>query len=252
MPFRENSQVSSIPFLGAAARQAHALDEVAHRPWPPPDEPWMQAQTRRDVLFAHWRAGLADVARLLPPDLPLDTHDGEAWLGIVAFRLASLRLRGLPSLPRVAFTQVDVRTYVTLDGRPGVWLFSVEASNPLLVEAAKRAHRLPAYRARCSAGPGRYEVERDGRAYRVAYVPAGEPFLAEPGSLEHFLTERYCIYTADGGRLYRAELHHAPWRLQRAGATVEAASLAPVAIEGEPQALYLATQDVLVWPLEEL
>jgi uncharacterized protein len=244
--------VSTFPFLGSGARQASALDELAHRPWPPPEDPWVHAQTRVDVVFAHWRVGLAELARLLPPGLPLDTFEGDVWLGIVPFRLASVRLRGLPSLPRVTFPQLDVRTYVTFDGRPGIWLLSVDLSNAVLVEAAKRVHRLPAHRARIDAGPGRYAVERHGHSLAIDYRVGGEAFTAAPGTLEHWLTERYCLYTADGGRLYRAELHHAPWRLRRAEVSLEDASLAPVTLEGAPHALHAATQDVLVWPLEEL
>ena len=248
--------MASFPFLGVAARQAEVLEQVAHRPWPPPDGPWTQAQTREDVLFAHWRVGIDEAARLLPPDLPLDTHDGDAWLGIVSFRLANLRLRGLPPVPRLTFEQLDVRTYVTVDDRPGVWLCSMDVSNPVLLEAARRVHRLPAYRARMSSssegGVHTAEVVRGGLGFTARYRPAGDGFTAEPGTLEHFLTERYCVYTADGGRLYRAELHHQPWQLQPAEATIASATLAPLALEGEPIALFAATQDVLVWPLEEL
>jgi uncharacterized protein YqjF (DUF2071 family) len=243
-------------FVGAAARQAQALEEVAHRPWPPPDAPWSQAQTRADVLFAHWRVGLDEAARLVPPGLPLDTYDGDAWLGLVCFRLETVRLRGLPPVPLITFEQLDVRTYVTLDDRPGVWLCSVDVSNPVLLEAAKRTHLLPAYRARTSAGRDgdafRFEAMRDGLSFAARYRGVGEAFTPEPGSLEHFLTERYCLYTADGGRLYRAELHHTPWELRAAEATVASATLAPLALEGEPHALYAESQDVLIWPLEEL
>lgn len=242
--------------LAVAARQARALEDTAHRPWTLPGGSWLQAQTREDVLFAHWRAEPAALARLLPPGLPLDTYEGEAFVGLVPFRLANLRLRGLPALRR-SFPQLDVRTYVSLEGRPGIWLASLEASNPVLVEAAKRAHRLPAYRARISthAEEGRatsWEVERDGLAFRARARPEGDAFTGAPGSLEHFLVERYCLYTADGGRLYRAELHHTPWRLRRAQAELDEVTLAPVALEGEPHFLHAAEQDVLVWPLEEL
>jgi uncharacterized protein len=240
-------------------RQASALEETAHRPWPPPEEPWALAQTRRDILFAHWRVGVDKLARLLPPELTLDTHEGEAWLGIVPFRIANLRLRGLPPLPRLEFGQLDIRTYVVHDGRPGIWLCSVDVSNPLLLEAAKRTHRLPAYRARISSqhgGAGGYprtsEADRDGLAFRAGYRELGRPFTAEQGSLESFLTERYCLYTADGGRLYRAELHHPPWSLRRAEATIESSTIAPLALEGEPHLLFAGAQDVLVWPLEEV
>jgi uncharacterized protein YqjF (DUF2071 family) len=248
--------VTSRSYLDAAARQAAVLQDAAHRPWPPPGDPWLEAQTRLDVLFAHWRVELDDAARLLPPELTLDTYAGEAWLGMVACRLAHVRLRGLPPMPLLTFGQLEVRTYVTLDDRPGVWLCSVDASNPLLLEAAKRVHRLPAYRARTSLGrdgPTRsWETRRDGLSFSARYRPAGDDFTAGPGSLEHFLTERYCIYTADGGRLYRAELHHPPWRLERAEASVPSSTIAPLPLEGEPHALCAAAQDVLVWPLEEL
>jgi uncharacterized protein YqjF (DUF2071 family) len=238
-----------------AARQAQVLDEAGHRPWPLPETPWAQAQTREDVLFAHWRVGLDELARLLPPDVTLDTHEGDAWLGIVPYRLTNLRLRGLPALPR-GFPMLEVRTYVTVDDRPGIWLTSVDAANQLLAEAAKRVHRLPAYRARMSADPDgdclRFEADREGLLFRARYSRRDEPSAAAPCSLEHFLTERYCIYTADGGRLYRAELHHAPWRLQPATAEIVEATLAPVRLQGKPHLTYSALQDLLVWPLEEL
>jgi uncharacterized protein len=244
-------------FLGAAARQAQLVEDVSGRPWPLPDEPWAQAQTRENVLFAHWPVALPELARLLPPGLPVDTFDGEAWVGIVPFRLVNLRLRGLPPLPWLSsFLQLDVRTYLTVDGRPGIWLFSLDTTNPLLVEAAKRAHRLPAYRARISSeaveGGLRFEASRNGLAFRARYAGAGKPFTARGGTLEHFLTERYCLYTADGGRLYRADLHQAAWSLQAGEADVEETTISPLSLEGEPHLLFAASHDVLVWPLEEL
>jgi uncharacterized protein len=257
-PFRclgDNRLVTGLSYFGAPGRQAATLEEVAHRPWPVPAEPWAQAQTRLDVLFAHWRVPPGNLARLLPPGLALDTYAGDAWLGVIPFRLSSLRLRGLPALPGLTFEQLDIRTYVTVDDRPGVWLCSVDVSNPLLLEAAKRTHRLPAYRARVRAetegGWFAFDATRDDLSFGARYREQGEPLDAHPGSLEHFLTERYCIYTADGGRLYRTELHHPPWALKAAEASIGPITLAPVALEGEPHLLYAATQDVLVWPVEE-
>jgi uncharacterized protein YqjF (DUF2071 family) len=251
--------VSSFAFLGTAARQADTLAEVRHRPWPLPDAPWTQAQSREDVLFVHWRVGLDDLARVLPPGLPLDTHDGDAWLGLVAFRLTNVRLRGLPPLPSLGFRQVDIRTYVTLDDRPGIWLCSVDASSRVLAEAAKRAHRLPAYAADITTstdtGPsagGSYELDRGGLVFSVGFRPRGDAFAPEPGTLEHFLTERYCIYTADGGRLYRTQIHHPRWCLRHAEAAIGRNTISPVAVEQEPRALHADSQDLLVWPLEEL
>ncbi len=249
--------MADLGILDAVARQARVASDASHRPWPLPTSPWAQAQTRRDVLLAHWRVSIDVLARLLPAELAADTFDGEAWLGLAAYRVAGLRVRGLPPVPGLSsFPQLEVSTPVTLDGRPGLWLFQIETGKHLVVEAAKRSHRFPAYRARVSAGrsgPGfRFDAVRDGLSFSVRYSARGTEFTPVPGTLEYFLTERYSLYTADGGRLYRAELHHVPWRLQGAAAEVDAATLAPLPLEGEPYLLFSAAQDVLVWPLEEI
>jgi hypothetical protein len=261
-PLRENPWVSIAGFLGAAARQAQTLEDVTHRPWHLPETPWSQAQTREDVLLAHWPARPDTLARLGPPGLPIDTHEGEGWLGLAAFRLTNLRLRGLPPLPGLAFGQLDVFTYVTLDERPGIWLHTVDTSSRVLAEAAKRAHRLPAHHGDFAFPPGRadaapledglYSVARGYLSFAARFRVAGRPFAARPGSLEHFLTERFCLYTSDGGRLYRAELHHPPWALRPAVAEIEQSTLAPIALEHEPLVLYSESQDLLVWSLEEI
>src|SRR5262249_46509378 len=139
---------------------------------------------------------------------------------------------------------LEVCTYVSVDGRPGVWLFSIDRSKQVLVEAAKRSLRLPAYRARVESKAGAFEAERDGLVYRVRYSPHDETFTPVPGTLD--------LYLADVGRLYGAELNHRPWSLRRADVVVESATMAPLLIDGEPYALYAALQDLLAWPLEEL
>jgi uncharacterized protein YqjF (DUF2071 family) len=214
---------------------------------------WTLAETRRDVLFACWPVALDALARQLPPGLPLDTFEGEAWLALVACRLEALRMRGLPPLPGLSSgPQLEVCTYVSVDDRPGIWLFSVDRGRQALVEAAKRSLRLPAYKAELTIEPGAFAAERDGLGFRVRYEAHGTALTPRPGTLDHFLTESYAVYTDDGGRLYRAELNHRPWSLRRARCTVEAATIAPLLLDGEPHALYAASQDVLAWPLEEL
>ena len=251
------SPVAEFGILDAVARQARVAADTAHRPWPLPGKPWSQAQTRRDILLAHWRVPIDVLARLLPIDVAADTFDGEAWLEVAAYRVTGLRVRGLPPLPGLSsFPQLEVSTPVTVDGYPGLWLFQLETAKQLVIEASKRTHRFPAYRARIStshdAAGFRFDATRDGLHFDVAYGGRGSEFNPAPGSVEHFLTERYALYTADGGRLYRAQIHHAPWRLQGAAGEVEAATLAPLPLEGEPYLLFSAAQDFLLWPLEEL
>jgi uncharacterized protein len=250
--------MSSLDFLENAARQAKAMDDVGHRPWPVPDRPWVQGQSWIDLAFLHWRVDEADLQRLVPESVELETHDGSAWLGITPFLLAGFRLRGMPPLPRVSqFAELNVRTYVTRDGKPGIWFFSLDAASTLAVEGAKRLYKLPYNRARMRyervADFVHYDSARAGAAFSARYRGDGPLFHASPGSLEYFLTERYCLYTEDGGRLYRADIHHPPWDLQHGEAHVDLNTMAPVPLpDDDPHVLFSPRQDVVVWPLEEL
>jgi uncharacterized protein YqjF (DUF2071 family) len=248
----------TLDFLTAAARQAAVMDDTGHRPWPAPDEPWANAQTWIDLAFLHWRVDPAALRKLVPPSLDLDTYDGRAWLGITPFLLSDFRLRGLPPVPRLStFPELNVRTYVTRDAKPGIWFFSLDAASTLAVEGAKRLYRLPYNRAQMTyrrvGDHVEYDSARSGAAFSARYRGSGALFRAEPGSLEEFLAERYCLYTEDGGRAFRAEIHHPPWDLQRAEATIELNTMAPLALpDEEPHVLFSPRQDVVVWPLEPL
>jgi uncharacterized protein YqjF (DUF2071 family) len=243
--------------LEAPVRQARTVETTAHRPWPLPDGPWAQAQTWEDLAFLHWPVDPELLRRLLPPEAPLDTFDGDAWLGVVPFQITNMRVRGLPPLPGLSTSpELNARTYVTVDGKPGVWFFTLDAASRWLVEAAKRLYRLPYERAQMTcARRGEYvyyESERAGGEFAARYRGHGPLFHAEPGSLEYFLVERYCLYTADGGRLYRAEIHHPPWDLQRGDAEIFRNTLSPVPLPDEdPHVLFSPRQDMVVWTLNE-
>jgi uncharacterized protein len=249
-----------VDLIETPARQAGSVGETAHRPWPLPDRPWLMGQTWKDLLFAHWPVD-ADLLRpLVSAHVDLDEHDGSAWLGITPFRVGGLRLRGMPPLPRVStFLELNVRTYVTAGDKPGIWFFSLDAASRLAVEAARRAYRLPYFHAdiSCSRSRGRlvYELSRVGAAgtvFTARYQPVGEQFNAAPGSLEHFLVERYCLYTEGAGSLKRAEIHHRPWDLRSAEAGIELNTIAPVELTNEPSRLHFsARQDVVLWGLAQ-
>lgn len=238
------------------------LQDVAHRPWPLPAHAWVMAQSWHDLLFAHWPVAMASLRPLVTERLTIDTFDGQAWLAVVPFRMTGVRLRGTPALPWLsAFPELNVRTYVTCAAKPGVWFFSLDAGNPLAVAIARAWFHLPYYRARMRC------LERDGwieyasqRVHSGAaaatlqgrYRPVGPLFSPRPGTLEHFLTERYCLYTVDGsGRLVRGEIHHRPWPLQRAEAQWEHNTMAEslgMALNPRPLLHFSRRQDVLVWP----
>ena len=224
------------------------------------------AQRWSNLLFAHWPVPLDVVRPLVPSPLTLDTRDDTAWVAVAPFYLSHLRARGLPALPLVSeFPELNVRTYVTYGGKPGVYFFSLDAGSTLAVEGARVFYRLPYKRAKMSVHESRdghvhYHCRRDepGNAaadFDASYRPNGDASASEPGSLRHFLTERYCLYTTDrADRVYRAEIHHRPWPLASAEcqiATNTMAAAAGITLAGPPAHLWFARQlDVVVWPLE--
>jgi uncharacterized protein YqjF (DUF2071 family) len=239
------------------------LKHTAHRPWPLPRGPWIMKQMWHDLLFAHWPVAVEALGPLIPAPLQIDTFDGEAWLGVVPFRMSGVRMRGTPAVGGFSsFPELNVRTYVVRDGKPGVWFFSLDAANALAVWGARKLFHLPYFLAemRCEdvSGAIEYESKRSERAglpasLRGRYRPIGKVFHAQPGSLEHFLAERYCLYTTDTrGRIIRCEIHHPPWPLQIAEASFQENSMAAAAgvtiPERKPSLLHFSRrQDVVVW-----
>ena len=229
------------------------LGRRSHRPYPVPGGAWVGLQRWRDVLFAHWRVPAQSIEALLPSGLHLDRYRGEAWLGIVAFRIR-LRPRALPGL---SFEEVNVRTYVHDGSRPGVYFFSLDASSRLAVAGARRLLNLPYFSASIlMAAHGPITEFSSTRADRVTgltarYWGTGQARAARPGSLEHFLTERYCLYAVHRWLgLYRLEIHHPPWPLQPGSVDVRANTLADaldVELDRSPLVHVAASQDVATW-----
>jgi hypothetical protein len=243
------------------------LEQVAHRPWPLPAGRWIMAQSWHDLLFAHWPMPEAVLRPHIPARLAIETFEGRAWLGIVPFRMSGVRLRGTPAVPGLsAFPELNVRTYVVADAKPGVWFFSLDAANAAAVALARTWFHLPYFRARMSCTERNGWIEyKCGRSHRGApcgvlngrYRPIGEVFTAAPGSIEHFLTERYCLYAAnEAGQILRGEIHHARWPLQVAEAELTSNTMP------EADGIYLAPekpilhfskrQDVVVWQPRKL
>jgi uncharacterized protein YqjF (DUF2071 family) len=238
----------------------------AHRPWDLPSGRWTWRQSWQDLLFAHWPAPAKDLRPLVPVGLDVQEFDGTSWIGIVPFRMAGVMRRPFPDMPWVsAFPELNVRVYVEAGGKPGVWFLSLDATNPLVVATARAIFHVPYHNAaitietegagfryvsRRTAGGTRKGTEAQFEAF---YQPVSDVYAARPGTLEHFLTERYCLYArAPWGTLYRTEVHHQQWPLQKAEAVltrnnVSAPGGAPVS--GPPHLLHFSRRiDVVVWP----
>ena len=206
-----------------------AFPHASVRPYPAPTSPWVMAQVWHELLFMHWPVDAALLRSAMPPMLPLDTFHGQAYLAVVPFRMSGVRPRFFPPVPGLsAFPELNVRTYVTLHGKPGVYFFSLDAGNAIAVWLARTLFHLPYFNARMSlARKGdeiTYSSERTHKGAKPAalharYRPVAPVEYAKPGSLEEWLTARYCMYPVDaGGQVYRGEIDHPPWPLQRATA----------------------------------
>jgi uncharacterized protein YqjF (DUF2071 family) len=251
---------------GAARRQREALQHVAHRPWPLPDASWVMAQSWVDLLFCHWPVDEAQLRPHVPASLPLDRFDGRVWLSITPFEVRGTRPRGaLPPPVLSRFPELNVRTYVVRDGKPGIWFFSLDAASALAVAAARGLYRLPYLRARMriarEGGWVDYRSERsDPRGeparFEARYRATGGVRHADPGSLEAWLVERYRLYTVDdAGNVFFGDIHHRPWTLQDAALDLRANTMtAPhgIALDGAPLVQFARRQDVVFWPLRHL
>jgi uncharacterized protein len=235
--------------------------EPDRQPTGPPPGPWVMVQRWHDLLFAHWRCPVAELRPLIPEPLAIDAFEGSAWLGVIPFYMSGVRMRGAPPVPTAhAFEEINVRTYVTLDGRPGIWFFSLDCASSLAVLGARIGVYLPYFRASISmtrnGGEIEYLSERWGlmgrpAAFAARYRPIGEPYTPAPDTLDHFLTERYCLYSSARKRIWRGDIVHPRWTLQRAHAAIDrntmigAAGVRPLA--HEPLLHFSQFQDVRFW-----
>jgi len=217
-------------------------------------------QSWHDLLFAHWPLDPDALRSKVPANLPLDVFDGRAWIGVIPFHMTNVGPRSMPSLPGLsAFPELNVRTYVTLNGKPGVYFFSLDAGSTLAVIGARTMFNLPYYRAAMSVHTAARRVTyRSARRSAVnaqflgTYEPVGVASPAVPGTLEYFLTERYCLYHRDHQSApYRLEIHHPPWALQPARARLVRNGLADVnglALPSAPPLLHFSKrQDAIAW-----
>ena len=240
-----------------------SLQHQAHRPWPLPARPWLLRQTWHDLLFLHWPVPAVILQPLLPAALQVEEFAGTAWLAVTPFWMSDIGIRNWPTPPMLSrFDELNVRTYVRFGGRSGVWFFSLDAGSRLAVWGARWLYRLPYVYARMRHRPAGddvlYDSERSvGAGFRARYGPTGPVNPSRPGSVEHWLTERYCLYAPrPSGGLYRADIHHVPWPLQPAAATIarnDMFELHGIPQSGPPELLHFSRRlEVIVWPPERV
>jgi uncharacterized protein YqjF (DUF2071 family) len=247
---------------------AHTLlQDVAHRPWKAPRGPWIWSQRWLDLLFAHWAVPLETLRAWVPSRLDIETADGSAWVSVVAFRMVNVRPRFLPPVGLVSnFLELNLRTYVSAAGKPGVYFLSIHASKSLAVGVARLLSPLPYVRARMSFTSTRTGFRFDSvcpnartgtAAFSCTYQPEAQLCDSPTGSLHAWLMERYCMYANTRKRgLVRGEIHHKRWRLQEIQASLPVNSLGgpfDLDLSRRPDlAHYCAGIDAIAWPFEKL
>jgi hypothetical protein len=229
-------------------------------------------QRWNDLLFAHWPMPAADLARLIPEGLHLDTFQGSAWLGVVPFWMDRIKFHGMPSIPGARrFPELNLRTYVRdpHTGTPGVYFLSLDAANLLAVLFARAYYHLPYYWAEMKIEQrserefeyrSRRRFAREPVVFHARYRglgPSRKLVESRPGSLEFFLTERHCLFARDhSGHPMRANIHHVPWPLEEAEAEIERNDLAAAVglrlPDVAPVLHYSRRLAVYVWQLERL
>lgn len=263
------------------------LKETGHRPYPLPDLPWLMTQTWENLLFLHWQVDAGLVRQHVPAELELDTWDGSAWISISPFQVKHQRFHVLPEIPMLnEYLELNVRTYVKRNGRQGVWFFSLDANLAPAVFAANGLLAMPYKNAEMdfkevdfestqttrdngsvdsseqweSFAKGqkgfRFTNERinaeDGfERFDITYRPVSRTGVTRPGTLEHWLIERYCLFTVRNGKVLRGDIHHLPWNMAQAEAQIGLNTMSPIPLAGEPLLQYCESLKVLMFPFVE-
>ena len=231
-----------------------AFEQTDHRPWPLPNRNWLLKQQWNHLLFIHYALDAEQVRAMIPEPLEIDRYDGRAWLGVVPFDMKGVGLRGLPTLPSLSdFPEINLRTYVTYKGKPGVWFISLDVPHRIPVYIARTAFHLPYYyshvRIATSGTWTQYNHRREDQIFRARYRPL-KPVQFEEGSFETWATERYCLYSQSAsGNLYRAEVQHKRWPLQLAEMELEENTMLSGfdTSEAHPSLLYSESLEVVAY-----
>jgi uncharacterized protein YqjF (DUF2071 family) len=242
------------------------LEQTKHRPYPLPSRPWVMTQTWNRLLFAHWPVPISLLQPYIPSAITIDTYGGTAWISVVPFEISHFCARGLPPIPFTSdFPEINVRTYVVNNDKPGVFFFSLDATNPLAVAGARTFFHLPYYNANIQADTQQSSVHYTSQrthknaptaAFSAQYRPTSPIFYASNGSLDEWLTGRYCLYTYYKNQLYCGDIHHAPWPLQQAEAEIYTNAMHPILsssiLQTQPILHYAHQIKVLFWLLEKI
>jgi uncharacterized protein YqjF (DUF2071 family) len=240
------------------------LLEIHHRPFPFPDGKWFMIQDWLHLLFLHWPVSTEAFEKHIPAELSIDTYESSGWITVIPFKVDNLHFRALPPFPFISsYLELNVRTYVTYNGIPGIYFFSLDASDLLDVIGARTFFSLPYRKADMSFSTDETDqafifkshYSKLNETFKGTYNPISEFYTVTEGTLSHWLSERYCLYTERNGKLFRGDIHHTKWTLQEAVAEIHTNTLAsflPGTLERDPIVHYSPFKRVFFWPLKRV
>ncbi|MEK3889702.1 YqjF family protein [Bacillus sp. FSL K6-3431] len=243
-----------------------AFSETVQRPFPLPSKPWVMTQMWENLLFSHWPIPLDIIRKHVPPSLKMDLYQGSAWLGVIPFYVNHMKLRGVPEIPYLrSYIELNVRTYVTYQGKPGIYFFRLDANKwPAVIGGrivAFLPYRLAQMNMKITDNKIYFQSESQNpsgskKVLNLTYSSTSKAYLPPQNSLEYWLFERYCFFTARGNHLYRGDIHHDRWRVCSAEAMVHTNTIASFLphsfFESSPLVHFTAQKKVFIWPLNKL
>ncbi|MGV0920069.1 YqjF family protein [Empedobacter falsenii] len=192
------------------------LAETNHRAWQYPSKSWKYYQEWNKALFFHYKIDKEILKEFVPKDLEIDEINDSAWVSLVAFTMEKIRPRFLPAFSPISdFDEINLRTYVTKDGKSGVYFLSIEAGKLFSAILAKSLSGLPYEKS---------NINRTENSYQANHPELNFSLLADfhvgmqvkhKTELDLFLTERYCLYLEDNDQLFRYEIQHLPWKINQ-------------------------------------
>jgi len=189
---------------------------TTHRPWAMPKHPWSYSQKWNDVILLHYKVNEQLLRTFVPNQLELDQFNGEFWVSIVAFNMEQIHPGLLPSIDSISnFYELNIRTYVNSNGKPGVYFLSIEAIKSLACILAQKISKLPYKFAEIKRKNNCFESGNNStkKFFSVQYSIGHK--IQQKNDLEHWLTERYTLFQDYKKEIYGFVVHHKEWELHR-------------------------------------
>jgi len=185
-----------------------------YRSWDMPEKDWSYYQEWNNAVFMHWEVPYEDLKSLVPSGLEIDSFEGKCWVSIVAFTMERIRPAYLPSFSPISnFDEINVRTYVRKNGKPGVYFINIEAGKYVSAFLSKMMSGLPYEKSEISRGNNFYSSYNANKGFRLDLEYEVGPRITKKTPLMIWLTERYSLFLENEGEIYGYEIQHPEWEL---------------------------------------